>query len=84
VFEQPKTEDERIEVASACALHLNLAMPMALDDMDNTVDTAYAALPERLYLIDGGGRIIYRSGPGPWGFDVDAWEKAIGETVGAS
>jgi hypothetical protein len=82
VFEQPQTEDERVEVASACVLHLNLAMPMALDDMDNTVDTAYAALPERLYLIDADGRIIYRSGPGPWGFDVDAWEKAIGEAVG--
>jgi hypothetical protein len=82
VYEQPKTEDARAGVAEACALRLNLAMPMALDDMDNTVDTAYAALPERLYLIDAAGKIIHRSAPGPWGFDVDAWENAIKEKVG--
>ena len=63
-------------------LNLSLAMPMALDEMSNAVDTAYSALPERLYLIDAEGRIAYRSGPGPWGFDIDAWEKAIGEVVG--
>ncbi len=77
IFEQPKTEEERVKAAGACALNLSLAMPMALDDMGNTVDTAYAALPERLYLINPEGRIVHRSGPGPWGFDIDAWESAI-------
>ena len=66
-------------MAEACALNLRLAMPMALDDMNNTVD---AALPERLHLINAEGTIVYRGGPGPWGFDVDAWEKAIREEVG--
>ncbi len=81
VFAQPKTESERVEVAVACVLSLSLAMPMALDDMGNTVDTAYAALPERLYMLDTEGRITYRSGPGPWGFDMDGWEKAIKEVI---
>jgi type I thyroxine 5'-deiodinase len=77
VFEQPRTIDERTEIARACVLHLNFAMPMLLDEMSNAVDIAYAALPERLYVIDRDGRIAWRSGPGPWGFDVDGWEKAI-------
>ena len=75
------SEAERVEAAGACMLNLSLTMPMALDEMSNVVDTAYAALPERLYLIDAEGRIAYRSGPGPWGFDIDAWEGAIRETV---
>ena len=81
VFNQPKTEEKRIEAAEACALNLNLKLPMALDDMGNTVDKAYAALPDRLYLVDARGVIRYRSEPGPWGFDVNAWEKVILEEI---
>ncbi len=79
VYHQPKTEEERAGVAKACALRLNFEMPMLLDRMTNEVDTAYSALPERLYLLDGDGTIRWRSDPGPWGFDVDGWGKAIQE-----
>jgi len=77
VFKQPKTEKERAAVAESCALGLNLEMPMAMDDMNDSVDNNYIALPDRLYVIDSEGKITYRSDPGPFGFDVDAWEKAI-------
>ncbi len=82
VFDQPKTEQDRAEVAEACAIGLELKMPMLLDRLSNEVDTAYAALPERLYVIDREGTIRYRSGMGPWGFDVDAFEKAIQQQLG--
>lgn len=62
-------------------LNLNLKLPTVIDDMSNVVDTAYAALPERLYIVDSEGIIRYRSDPGPWGFNVDAWEKAILEQI---
>ena len=81
VFKQAGSEKERAEAAESCVLNLNLKLPMALDDMNNVVDTAYAALPDRLYLLDRQGCISFRSGPGPWGFDVDAWEKAIAEEI---
>jgi type I thyroxine 5'-deiodinase len=84
LFAQPKDVDERAAVAEACVLDLNLRMPVLLDAMDNAVDAAYAALPERLYVIDAGGRISYRSGPGPWGFDVDGWKQAIAQQIGDS
>ena len=77
VFDQPKTESDRAEAAEACLLGLSFRFPMALDEMSNAVDDAYAALPDRLYLVDAEGIVRYRSDPGPWGFNVDAWEKAI-------
>ena len=77
VYAQPTSEDERAEVAEACVLGLDLGMPMVLDDMSNEVDEAYSALPERLYVIDAEGTIVWRSGPGPWGFDLDGFEAAL-------
>ena len=47
--------------------------------MRNEVDDKYAALPERLYVLDKYGRVYYQSVMGPTGFDVDAWLKAVKE-----
>ena len=81
LFAQPTTAEERAKVAEACVLSLDLAVPTLLDDMTNQVDSAYAALPERLYVIDREGVIRYRSEMGPWGFDVPAFERALQEQV---
>lgn len=81
LYEQPTSLDERAEMAGLCLLNLNLKMPTLLDDMDNGTDHKYAALPERLYVLDAEGRIAYRSAMGPWGFDVDAWTDAIAAQV---
>ena len=77
VFAQPKTIEERAVIAEACMLKLELKMPTLLDDIDDSTDDAYAAMPERLYVIGMDGNVAYQSGMGPWGFDVAAWEKAI-------
>ncbi len=79
LYEQPKGAEEREAVAEACALHLNLSIPTLIDEMTNTVDRAYAALPDRLYLIDAEGRVAYRSEAGPWGFKPEELEAAIRE-----
>ena len=78
---QPKTIEERAQVAATCALTLNLRMPMLLDEMTNDVDTKYAALPERLYVLDAGGRVFFKSVMGSMGFDVEAWARAIEEVA---
>jgi hypothetical protein len=78
VYEQPVTAAEREAVAEACALRLKLSIPTLIDEMTNEVDRAYAALPDRLYLIDAEGRVAYRSGPGPMGFKPQELEAAIG------
>ena len=81
LFEQPKSAEEREAVAGACAINLKLSIPTLIDEMTNEVDRAYAALPDRLYLIDAEGRIAYKSGPGPMGFKPQELEAAIGEAA---
>ena len=81
VFHQPQTDSERAEVAQSCVLRLSFAMPMLIDGVDDRVDIAYSALPDRLFLIDAEGRLAWRSEMGPWGFDVDSWESAIQEIL---
>ena len=77
LYAQPTTLAERTEVASACALRLDLTMPMLIDDLENSTDRKYYALPDRLYLIGRDGHIVYRGLPGPFGFIVAEFEKAI-------
>ena len=77
LYAQPKTDEERSAVAGACMIDMQLEMPLLLDEMTNEVDSAYKALPERLYLIDAQGRIAFRGGPGPFQFDPGEWERAI-------
>ncbi len=81
---QPDTADERAEVAATCALRIVLAMPMLLDWMDNQADLKYAALPERLFVIDPSGIVTYRSEMGPFGFTPDEWRNAIAAQMSAA
>ncbi|MBI3042283.1 MAG: hypothetical protein HYY78_05605 [Betaproteobacteria bacterium] len=82
LYEQPKSLEGREEIAQVCVLRLNLRMPMLLDNMSNEVDRLYAALPDRLYLLDENGVVVYRTIVGSPGFDVEAWHAAIRCQVG--
>lgn len=76
MFAQPTSFNERLEVAQECSSALTLTMPGVVDDMNNTVDNAYAAWPERLFVVDADGRIAYAGKQGPFGFkpgEVEAW-----------
>ena len=74
---QHRTFEERVEVGETCMLKLALEMPAVVDDMDDAVAKAWAALPERLYLVGSDGRIAYKGGVGPMFFRPDEWEQAI-------
>jgi hypothetical protein len=52
-------------------------MPLVVDDLDDRVDDAYAAFPDRLYVIDRAGRVAYKGGRGPFGFDPRDMETAL-------
>ena len=84
LYEQPKSIEEREELAHVCVLRLELAMPMLLDNMSNEVDRLYAALPDRLYLLDENGVVLFRTIVGSPGFDGEAWRAAIIRHVGGS
>src|SRR5262249_6566154 len=77
LYAQPTTLEERTEVASACALPLDLTRPKLIDDLENWTDRKYYALPDRLYLVGRDGHIVYRGMPGPFGFIAAELEEAI-------
>ncbi len=77
LYEQPTSFEERTEVANTCALRLELTLPTLVDDMTNSTDAKYYALPDRLYLVGRDGRIAYRGGPGPFGFVATELEQAL-------
>ena len=77
VIKQPKAFEERREAAKILVERLKYGMPVAIDSMDNKAENAYAAWPERLYVVAAGGRIVYRGRLGPFGFDTEEMEKAL-------
>jgi hypothetical protein len=52
-------------------------MPVLVDEMDDAVSEAFAAWPERIYVVGGNGRIVFAGGPGPFEFDPEAAESAL-------
>ena len=83
LFRQHQNYEEREAVATTCSLDLHLSMPVLVEEMDNAIDEAYGAAPERLYLVGVDGRVAYHGGAGPHFFDLEAWEQAIAASVHA-
>ncbi len=84
LFRQHQSYEEREEVAQTCSLDLHITVPILIEEIDNVIDEAYGAAPERLYLIGADGRVAYHGGAGPHFFDLDEWEEAISACVGKS
>ena len=82
LFRQYQGYDEREEVAQTCSLDIHLSIPVLIEEMDNAIDEAYGAAPERLCVIDADGKVAYHGGAGPNFFDVDEWEQAIDGCLG--
>ena len=81
VFANPKSEDERFVVAGQCVRKLGIKIPAVLDEFGNSTEANYTAWPDRLYLIDGQGKVVFKSKPGPFGFEPDDLAKAIKQLV---
>ena len=77
LFRQHRSYGERESVAQSCSVDLRIDLPIIIEEMDNAVDEAYGAAPERLYLVGVDGRVAYHGGAGPHFFDLDEWERAI-------
>ena len=73
----PQTIEERRKVAGRCEVALQYGIRTYVDEMDDAVMTAYAAIPDRLYLVGLDGRVVYAGGPGPFGFKPAELKDAI-------
>jgi len=83
VLLDPETGKERAEAAGQCMVAMQIKeIPALIDDMDDSVNKAYNAWPDRLFLVDTKGRIAFRADRGPWGFKPDLLEKSIRKELG--
>jgi type I thyroxine 5'-deiodinase len=81
LFHSPRDEAERYSVAGACVRKLGIKFPALVDGFDNRVESAYTGWPDRMYLMAPGGRVLYKSKPGPFGFHPEDLAKAIQSEV---
>ena len=78
----PQSIEERRQLAGECQAAALHGIPTLVDEMDDAVMTAYAAWPDRLYLVDLEGRVVYASGRGPMGFKPGQLKRAIEGVLG--
>jgi len=81
IFATPKNEQEREYVAGACVRKLGIKIPAVLDEFGNGTERAYTGWPDRIYLIDGQGRIAFKTKPGPFGFQPDLLSAALAKVA---
>ncbi len=75
-YRQPRTLQERVNIANDFVKRFRYSIPLVVDPMDDPVEKVYAGWPERFYIIDPRGVIVYKGEPGPFGFhpeEVEAW-----------
>lgn len=77
IFRNPREEGERTKVAESCVRTLGIRFPALIDGMSNTVERLYTGWPDRLILIDRSGRMVYKTAPGPFGFNPAGLEAAL-------
>jgi hypothetical protein len=69
----------RIDFAATCQRTTKLAMPIAIDTIDNKVGRAYAGWPNRMVVVGTDARVIFASDPLPGGTNsqrLKAWLEA--------
>ena len=67
-MKDPTTQQERNEVAARCARALSFEFTTLVDTMDDRTGARWAGWPERLFVIDKAGKVVYAGQQGPFGF----------------
>jgi hypothetical protein len=76
-FAQPTTRAGRAGVAAQCCQALKITMPLLVDEIDDRVGRAYSGMPDRMYVVGRDGRVVYKGGRGPFGFNPGEMEQAL-------
>jgi Iodothyronine deiodinase len=77
VFKQPRVLEERRQMAKVLPDRLKYRIPVAVDPMDGRAEKAFAAWPERIYVIGAGGQVVYKADPGPFGFKPEEAREVL-------
>ncbi len=78
---EPRNDIERKVLADTCIREAKLTIPFIVDDMENTACKAYAAWPDRLFIVGTDGKIAYAGARGPGGFRPKECDKRLLEMV---
>jgi len=81
-YRQPRTLEERVLIANDFVKRFNYPIPLAIDTMDDKTEKVYAGWPERFYIVDRSGTIVYKGEPGPFGFRPDEVETWLAKNAG--
>ena len=82
-YAQPKTLEQRVTIANDFTKRFKFPLPFGIDDMSNAANDAYAAWPERIYIIDESGHIAYRGGIGPFNYKPEEAREWLAARYGA-
>ena len=70
LIKDPATLDERKKVAKEFAEQFKVSLPILVDPIADPFEKAFAAWPDRIYVLDAAGKVAYKGQPGPGGFKV--------------
>jgi hypothetical protein len=82
VYYQPKTFRERRKLAETACTFWALPIPTLVDTMTSSAGDAYEAWPNRIYVIDTAGKIVFRGPKGPRGVQLRDGETALRKLLG--
>jgi type I thyroxine 5'-deiodinase len=83
IYKQPRAFEERRKLARILVDRLKYQIPLAIDPMDGRAESAFAAWPERIYILDRGGQVVYKAEPGPFGFKPEEAEASLKRLLAA-
>ena len=83
-IDDPKTFSGRSETAQTCTSATGFSFPTLVDTMDDQTAVTWAAWPERLFVIDTHGKVVYAGQQGPWGFWPSRQSRRRGGRSGRS
>ena len=79
VHTQPRTLEDRQKLAGILVDRLKYRLPVVLDPLDGPAEKAFAAWPERIYILGRGGEVVYKGGMGPFEFKPEEAEQRLAE-----
>ena len=87
-YMQPRTFPQRVAIANDFVTRFHYPIPIEIDTMNDAADHTYGGWPERIYIIDESGKIVYRGGLGPFNYhpeEARAWlARRFPQTASAS
>ena len=78
---QHETFADRLSAAHLCKKELSLTIPTVVDQMDDAASHAFAAFPERIFIVGTDQTLAYCGGPGPFEFNPAEAEQALASII---